>query len=334
MKVATGQPGDDDIRVVDMVKRLIRILALAALLFLVDVSTAQGGDLPESAYISGVNGHAQKHSLSCEARSAADLATFWGIRIGENEFLEALPRSGNPDSGFVGSPNDAWGNIPPSGYGVYAGPVADTLGAFGLQAEAHNNLSWDDLRAEIHAGRPVIVWVIGQMWNGTSMRYTAPDGSTSQVAYYEHTMILTGYSRDTVQVVDAYSGLYQTYMLSTFLHSWAVLGNMAVFTSLEAVAETDIPIETHSETYTVQPGDYLIELAKRFGTSWEKLAQLNTIGYPFVIQPGQILQLPGGEEYVTVSEVAEPLSTPKIVNFIILLPMVQRLIEPNALPHQ
>lgn len=317
---------------VNVVNRITRILALAALLFLVDVSAAQGDTLPESAFISGVNGHAQKHSLSCEARSAADLSTYWGVQIGENEFLDALPRSDNPESGFVGSPNDVWGNIPPHGYGVYAGPVADTLRSFGLNAVAHNNLSWDDLRSEINAGRPVIVWVIGQMWGGTSVRYTAPDGSSSQVAYFEHTMILTGYTRDTVQVVDAYSGLYQTYWLSTFLNSWAVLGNMAVYTSLEATVETEkpvetsteTPIETSAETYTVQSGDYLVALAKRFGTSWEELAQQNSIGYPFIIYPGQALRLPGGEMNKAVSEVTSPPPTQKVVNFIVRLPIINR----------
>jgi uncharacterized protein YvpB len=334
MRVASRHPEEDDIGVVDLVKRLVRILALAALFFLVDVSGAQGDTVPDSAYISGVNGHAQKHSLSCEARSAADLATFWGIRIGENEFLEALPQSDNPDSGFVGDPNDTWGSIPPHGYGVYAGPVAETLRTFGLQAEAHDNLSWDDLRTEIHGGRPVIVWVIGQMWGGTSLSYTAPDGSTSRVAYYEHTMILTGYNWDTVQVVDAYSGQYQTYLLSTFLHSWAVLGNMAVFTSPVTVEAADAPVETHTDTYTVQRGDYLIALAERFGTSWEKLSDLNSIGYPYVIQPGQVLQLPGGEEQQTVSDAAEPAPTSKTVNFIVRLPMVQRMTQPDVLPSQ
>lgn len=321
-----------------MLKRLVRILALAALLFLVDGSAAQGDALPDSAYISGVNGHAQKHPLSCEARSAADLATFWGIRIGENEFLQALPKADNPDSGFVGNPNDAWGSIPPHSYGVHAGPVADTLRAFGLQAEALNNLSWDDLRSQIYAGNPVIVWIIGQMWGGSSEHYAAPDGSTVRVAAFEHTMILTGYNQDTVQVVDAYSGHYQTYNLSTFLHSWSVLGNMAVFTSLEAEAEPVPPAETHADTYTVQPGDYLIALAKRFGTSWEMLAQLNQIGFPFVIQPGQQLLLPFQEAHETVGEATESVPAPITVNFnvnfIICLPMVQRTIEPNLFPSQ
>jgi uncharacterized protein YvpB len=319
-----------------MLKRFLIILALTTLLFLVDVSGARGDALPDSVYISGVNGHAQKHSLSCEARSAADLATFWGIHIGENEFLEALPRSENPDSGFVGDPNDAWGRVPPRSYGVYAGPVADTLRHFGLQSEAHNNLVWDDLRFEINAGRPVIVWVIGQMWGGTSVRYTAPDGSSSRVANFEHTMILTGYNHDTVQVVDAYSGQYQTYWLSTFLNSWGVLGNMAVFTSLEAVVKTEAPAETHADTYTVQPGDYLIELAHRFGISWETLAQLNNIGYPFVIQPGQQLHLPGVAAPEAISQIVQPAPARKSVNynlhFIIRLPIVQRLVSADALP--
>jgi uncharacterized protein YvpB len=321
-----------------LVKRIFWFLAVAAMLFLVDVSAAQGDTQPESSYISGVNGHAQKHSLSCEARSAADLATFWGIQIGENEFLEALPKSDNPDSGFVGNPNDAWGSIPPRSYGVHAGPVADTLHSFGLQAEALNNLSWDDLRAQIQAGNPVIVWVIGQMWGGTSEHYMAPDGSTSRVANYEHTMILTGYNQDTVQVVDAYSGQYQTYSLSSFLHSWEVLGNMAVFASLEAGHVADVPVEPPTDTYTVQPGDYLIELSKRFGTSWVELAQLNQIGYSFVIHPGQVLQVPGSDAHEPAVEVVQPEPVQKTVNYnlscIIRLPLVQLLVTPSMLPPQ
>jgi hypothetical protein len=217
---------------------------------------------------------------------------------------------------------------------VHAGPVADTLRKFGLHAEAHNNLSWDDLRAEIHAGRPVIVWVIWQMWGGTSVEYTAPDGSTSRVVNYEHTMILTGYSQDSVQVVDAYSGLYQTYWLSTFLRSWAVLGNMAVFISLEPGMAVDAPVEAYTETYTVQPGDFLIALAESIGSSWEKLAEFNSIGYPYIIYPGEVLQLSDREVKETGGEISEPITTHKTVNFIIHLPIVQGLTIPDVLPPQ
>jgi uncharacterized protein YvpB len=277
---------------ISLMKLILRILALAALMILADVSATQGTDLPDSAYITGVHGHPQKHSLSCESRSAADLAAFWGISLGENEFLGVLPRADNPELGFVGSPDDPWGYIPPHSYGVHAGPVADTLDEFGLQATALNHLSWDDLRGEINAGHPVIVWIIGQMWAGSPVEYQAPDGATSIVATYEHTMILTGYNMDTVQVLDAYSGQYQTYPLSTFLQSWSVLGNMAVFSSGDAPVNATPTTEGDRGNYTVQPGDYLIELANKFGTTWQVLAELNAIVYPYSIYPGQVLQLP------------------------------------------
>jgi LysM repeat protein len=206
--------------------------------------------------------------------------------------------------------------------------VADTLQSYGLEAIGLSNLSWDDLRDQISAGDPVIVWVIGTMWDGSPVEYKAQDGSTSIVAAFEHTMILTGYNQDTVQVVDAYSGQYQTYPLNMFIRSWAVLGNMAVFGSHQVANQDNPPIEPHGESYTVQSGDYLIALAKRFDTSWKELAELNSIGYPYIIHPGQVLSLPGGAEGAAEPEpepvVTEPAPTNTLVNFEAHLPLVQR----------
>jgi uncharacterized protein YvpB/LysM repeat protein len=313
------------------VYRLFRIFILGLSLVFLNVSPARGDTLPDSTYISGVSGHAQSFPLSCESRSAVDLANFWGIDIGEAEFLQSLPHSDNPEAGFVGNPNDAWGYLPPSGYGVHAGPVAEALQGFGLAAEAQHDLGWDDLREEIGSGRPVIVWVIGQMWGGKPVEYEATDGSTSTVAAFEHTMILTGYSLDTVQVVDAYTGNYQSYKLNTFLKSWAVLGNMAVFSSLEGSNQGSSPItDTNTESYTVLYGDFLVALAESFGTTWQELAQLNSIEYPYTIFPGQVLKLPGGEAHAAEvqteaeSKVIDNPAPVKLVNFQARLPIIQR----------
>lgn len=313
------------------VKRLLRILILGLALGFLNVSPVRGDTLPDSTYISGVSGHAQSYPLSCESRSAVDLAGFWGINISEAKFLQSLPRSDNPDTGFVGNPYDAWGNLPPAGYGVHARPVAETLQSFGLMAEAHHDLDWDNLRQEIEAGRPVIVWVIGQMWGGKPIEYEAPDGSTSTVAAFEHTMILTGYGPETVQLVDAYTGYYQSYRMSTFMKSWAVLGNMAVFASPEGSHTDNSPsADTDAESYTVQYGDFLVALAKSFGTTWQELAQLNSIGYPFTIFPGQLLKLPGGAEHEpelqseSEPEAVEDPTPVKAVNFQARLPIIQR----------
>lgn len=298
---------------------LVRILSLTLIASGLFPAATRADALPESAYIAGVNGHAQAYSLSCEARSAADWAAFWGVIFTEAEFLASLPRTDNPDTGFVGKSNDPWGYTPPYSYGVHAGPVATTLRGYGLQAEARRGLRWDDLRAEIATGRPVIVWVIGQMWQGSPRSYTASDGQTTTVAPFEHTMILIGYTAEQVHVVDAYSGRTQTYRLTTFLASWATLGNMAVTGGSQQ--PPDAPSSATERSYTVQPGEYLVMLAARFHTTWQALAELNDIPYPYTLFAGQVLRLPSAG-----AQAAAPSPTPT--------PATQNAATPTPAPPQ
>jgi len=300
-----------------MQKILLFVLVLVITAATFDVGAAES--LPESAHIRGFVGHPQSYVLSCESRSAVDWAAYWGVNISESEFLLSLPRSDNPDAGFVGNPNHAWGNIPPNSYGVHAKPVAALLRKYGLQAKARHDMNWRSLRSEIAAGRPVIVWVIGSMISGYPIEYTASDGHKTTVAHFEHTVVVVGYGPEQVQVVDAYTGMLQTYRRETFMASWGVLGHMAVTGSSEEQpaadtqdvevvlrlpvvyqrstthrtqsAPTPIPVSALPETYVVQPGDYLTALARKFNLDWYNLAVLNGIGYPYVIYPGQVLRL-------------------------------------------
>ena len=88
----------------------------------------------------------------------------------------------------------------------------------------------DELRqvqAQIDAGKPVIVWVVGEVWNGTGVEYTAAsDGHTTVVVPYEHTVMVIGYGPGTVTVLDG-ARVYSS-SLGQFMASWGVLGNMAV----------------------------------------------------------------------------------------------------------
>ncbi len=184
--------------------------------------------LPVKASIKEINGHSQSYQLSCESRSAVDWAAYYGVKIKEKKFLNSLPHSDNPELGFVGNAHDAWGAIPPASYGVHAAPVADSLNHFGVKAQAKKGMTWQEVRKEIAHGNPVIVWVIGQMQNGTPILYHSKGGKTVTVARYEHTMILVGYDQNSVQAVDAFSGQRRIFPLKIFLASWKVLGNMAI----------------------------------------------------------------------------------------------------------
>lgn len=280
----------------NILSRLLLVVIITGML-LGDVSPVRAETIPDQAYISGVVGRAQQHTLSCETRSAVDVAAFWGVNFTENEFLKVLPKSKNPNDGFVGSVDDPWGYIPPASYGVHAAPIAKTLKKMGLKTRKFSNANANDLKEEIAAGKPVIVWVIGQMWPGTPRDYSPSKGETVTVAYHEHTMILTGYNKDYVQVIDSYSGITQSYSWKTFLKSWAVLGNMAVVvdgkkdSANPTPQPTASPAKKNKKTYIVQPGDYLTAIAKKLGLDWRKIAEINHISYPWIIYPGQVLKL-------------------------------------------
>jgi uncharacterized protein YvpB len=181
--------------------------------------------LPASALVKGMYGYGQLFPLSCEARSAADWARHFGITIHELDFLGKLPKSKNPEEGFVGSLNGGWGQVPPDAYGVHAGPIALILKGYGAKAKAVRNLPYEQVRAEITAGRPVIVWVTGHVAPGKGIVYKI-DGKSITVAPYEHTVIVIGYDEKRVTILDGKT-IYQR-AVDTFLQSWQALDNMAI----------------------------------------------------------------------------------------------------------
>jgi uncharacterized protein YvpB len=182
--------------------------------------------LLDEVLIKGIKGRWPAFSLGCEARSAVDWAAHFGVQIDEITFQNALPVSDDPDLGFVGNVHAPWGHIPPNSYGVHAEPVAELLRSYGLNAQARFNMTFDELRAELSAGRPVILWVVGRVGEGTPNAYTTSAGRETTVARFEHTVILTGYNKLEVTVLDGY-WVYNR-LIRDFMVSWEVLGNMAV----------------------------------------------------------------------------------------------------------
>lgn len=60
------------------------------------------------------------------------------------------------------------------------------------------------------------------------------------------------------------------------------------------VAPSPIMSAGRGGTYTVVSGDTLSEIGLKTGSDWKAIASVNSIPVPYVIYPGQVLQLPGG----------------------------------------
>jgi uncharacterized protein YvpB len=189
--------------------------------------------LPDKVLIPAVPHERQLYNLSCESRSAVDLAAFWGVKIGERAFFGALPKSDNPHKGFVGKVTAPPGSLPPLGYGVYAEPVAATLQRFGLNAQAHYRLGLDGLRAELAAGRPVLVWITYELRSYPTQTWVSRDGDTSDIVPYEHTAVVVGYQSapaadQGVYLADPWDGQVKFYSYAAFDASWSRFNQMAV----------------------------------------------------------------------------------------------------------
>jgi uncharacterized protein YvpB len=183
--------------------------------------------LPSSAKIEGIYGYGQLLPLSCESRSAADWARHFEIEIHEMDFFKRLPRSANPEEGFVGNVYGAWGQTPPGPYGVHAAPVAALLRSYGAKAVDVRDMTFTALKQEIAHGQPVLIWVTGHVTPGKPVPYEV-DGRTVTVAPYEHTVIVIGYDegKDKITILDGRDVYTRPYEM--FFQSWGALNNMAV----------------------------------------------------------------------------------------------------------
>jgi uncharacterized protein YvpB len=216
---------------------LVRTAAAAVTLYIVAsllAPTALADELlpdgppPASAAVEGLVGHPQEHNLSCESRSATDLAAFWGKAVAEGDFFRRLPKSDNPHRGFLGDVDLPAGTMPPLGYGVYAEPVAANLRSFGLDAYAQVEWDLDRLKAELAAGRPVVVWATYDMQLPGVQDWVSSDGVTSVVVQWQHTFIAVAYDEGGLYLVDAYDGVSKYFISEAFVPAWEQLGRMAV----------------------------------------------------------------------------------------------------------
>jgi uncharacterized protein YvpB len=184
--------------------------------------------VPEEHFIWNIWGHRQFFDIGCEASAVRDWAHYFGVEIHESNFQFQLPASDNPDFGFVGSVTDPWGQVPPYSYGVHAYPVANLLRSnFGMNVRGVKGFTLEQLRKEIAGNRPVIAWVIGNVVGGIPYDYKDKQGRHVMVAAYEHVVIVTGYTRDSIRYMN--NGRFYDIPSRNFENSWKILENMVVY---------------------------------------------------------------------------------------------------------
>ncbi|RYD17248.1 MAG: LysM peptidoglycan-binding domain-containing protein, partial [Verrucomicrobiaceae bacterium] len=81
-----------------------------------------------------------------------------------------------------------------------------------------------------------------------------------------------------------------------------------------APAPAAAPAATQSNSYTVKSGDSFNKIARKVGTSPQKLAKLNGLKTTAVIRPGQKLKVPGGQAVAATQAPSAPAAAPAVAS--------------------
>jgi uncharacterized protein YvpB len=174
----------------------------------------------------------------CEATALSMLLAGAGVRAGQLELQEQLPRSGpldpepgsgstplrwgDPEHGFVGRA-DGGGTY--GGFGVYEPPIQALAARHGVRLVDLHGRSVAAVRAALLAGEPVLAWV--GLRAGPYLSWLTPAGKRITVNLDEHAVVLVGAGPGYVLVNDPLEGRTR-WSESLFSYRWQLLGRRAL----------------------------------------------------------------------------------------------------------
>ncbi|MBM6773928.1 C39 family peptidase, partial [Ligilactobacillus agilis] len=133
----------------------------------------------------------------CEITAVTMMLRYAGVNVSKTQLADEMPRSSNPDYGFIGNPYSIYGNwVAPGG----VAPVINRhLGHSQIMTGASLQAIKDKLLLENHL---VVVWFANINGFGT------------------HTVTLTGYNNDTIYYNNPWTARKESMSLGTFYYHW------------------------------------------------------------------------------------------------------------------
>ena len=142
----------------------------------------------------------------CEITAVTMMINFAGKNITKQEAAKIMPRSLNPNKGFIGSPYKNF----PLGFWVAPGGVKPVVEYYLGKAKIMTGCSINAIKQKLIRQHLVVVWV-GQF-----------DGISN------HALALTGYHNNTIYYNDPWTGTKRKMSISTFNRHWALDGHRAI----------------------------------------------------------------------------------------------------------
>jgi uncharacterized protein YvpB len=208
--------------------RILLLAAIALSALVADASTV--GAASDSHILRDIPVTPQAWSLSCEYAATSAATAMYGPLITQWRLRASIETAANPHKGFRGDITGAGGGT--TDYGVYAEPIAAVLHRYGF---SHSYVFYGgavNLRAEIAAEHPVVVWVTGT-WKPSSRQVLRDaEGDSYSLIPGEHAVTVYGYDTDGVWVMDPAGPDRYHVSWDRFLAAWDQFDGMALVVAM------------------------------------------------------------------------------------------------------
>lgn len=173
----------------------------------------------------------------CEVTSLAMLLNYAGVDVTKSELAEALPKvpylyysglNGDPNEGFVGN---IYGGAAGKGYFVYHKPIFDLAEKYlpdNLKAVDLTGKDFRKLQENLTEGRPVWVITTSTFSKTTDVTTWKTKSGDVRVSMQEHSVLLTGYDKDSVYLNNPYGNKDFKTDRKKFVESWEQMGSQAI----------------------------------------------------------------------------------------------------------
>lgn len=142
----------------------------------------------------------------CEITAVTMMLNFAGKKVSKYQAAKIMPRSSNPNKGFVGSPYKKF----PLGFWVAPGGVKPVAQHYLGKSKIMTNCSINAIKQKLLRSHLVVVWV--GMFDGIS----------------NHAITLTGYHGNTLYYNDPWTGTKRKISVAKFKIHWALDGHRAI----------------------------------------------------------------------------------------------------------
>lgn len=170
-----------------------------------DYVVVNNGQYKEAAWIAGVPLIAQRPELpnGCEITAVTMMLQYAGAKVDKMEMAREMPRSSNPNNGYIGQPWDS------TGITIFPPALMNLVEQYTGTAKNLTGQNFDAIKYQINIGHPVVTW-------------------NTLYGFPYHALTVTGYDKNYVYYNDCWTDQTLQMGINQFINNWNTQNRRAI----------------------------------------------------------------------------------------------------------